>query len=169
MIQAQRCSRPSGVLLLAIVVGLAPGCTLFDDLTSGTPFTPDQPKAEVTVVGGINIDTATRSQVGCSAGRAILWGIARNTGDLDVDDVFIEIDALGADGGVLDTYRVHVFNGDVTTATEATETTEATSQAAGTSLDVDESGTFHACTRLGAGSVSGTAYRTDFIVISEIK
>lgn len=168
VIPGQRYSRAFGVLLLAVAVGLAPGCTLFDDLTSGTPFTPEQPKAEVTVVGQINIDSVTASREGCSAGRVLLWGIARNTGDLDVQDVFLEIDALGPDGGVLDTYRVNVFNGEVVEGTEATETTPGTAQIAGTSLAVDQSGTFEACTRLAAGSVAGTAYRADFIVVTEL-
>jgi len=161
------------VLLLVAAVGLAPACTLLDEVFNGTPFTPDQPKAEVTVVGKINIDTVTVAQEGCSAGRVLLWGIARNTGDLDVDDVVIEIDALDADNRVLDTYRVNVFNGNVieaTAATEATETTpatEGTAQVAGTSLAVDESGNFQVCTRLAPGSVGSTAYRTDFVVINE--
>ena len=62
---------------------------------------------------------------------------------------------------VLDTYRINVFNGEVTDADRATET----AQIAGTSLAVDQSGTFSVCTRLSAGSVAGTAYRTDFIVV----
>ena len=171
VIQAQRYSSLSGVLLLAVAVGLAPGCTLLDDILPGTPFTPDQPKAEVTVVGGINIDSITVSREGCSAGSTLFWGIARNTGDLDVDDVFIEIDALGANNGVLATYRVNVFNGEVSevAAVPVTDPPAAPIQIAGTSLTVDQSGTFHACTTLPAGSVAGTAYRTDFIVITEIK
>lgn len=155
------------MLLLAIVVGLAPGCTLLDDATSGTPFTPDQPKAEVTVVGRINIDSVTMSQAGCAVGSALLWGIARNTGDVDVDDVFIEIDALDAGNGLLDTYRAHVFNGEVTVVEGALPAD--TTQLAGTSLAVDQSGSFSVCTRLAAGSVAGTAYRTSFIVINEIE
>ena len=38
-------------------------------------------------------------------------------------------------------------------------------QIAGTSLAVDQSGSFSVCARLSAGSVAGTAYRTDFIVV----
>lgn len=169
VIAAQRSSDLLRVLLFAVAVGLAPGCTLFDDILPGTPFTPDQPKAEVAVVGQVNIDTITMSREGCSAGSVLFWGIAQNIGDLDVDDVIIEIDALGADGGVLDTYRGNVFNGDVTPATEASETAEATIQISGTSLAVDQSGTFSVCTRLAAGSVTGTASRFDFIVIEEIE
>jgi len=167
-------------LLLAAVVGLAPGCTLLDEILPGTPFTPDQPVAEVTVVGKINIDRATGNREGCSTGRALLWGIARNTGDLDVDDVFIEIDALNSNNGVIDTYRVNVFNGDVSEVTPPEVTPpevtppevtppETPVQIAGTSLAVDQSGIFSVCTGLAYGSVAGTAYRTDFIVASEIK
>jgi hypothetical protein len=49
------------------------------------------------------------------------------------------------------------------------DTPETTTQVAGTSLAVDQSGTFAACTRLAPGSVAGTAYRTDFIIVSEIE
>lgn len=169
----------SGVLLLAAVVGLAPGCTLLDEILPGTPFTPDQPVAEVTVVGKINIDRVSQSTEGCSTGRALLWGMARNTGDVDVDDVFIEIDALDSNNNVIDTYRVNVFNGEVgeivptttttTTTTTDPDTTEEPIQIAGTSLVVDQSGTFEVCTGLAFGSVAGTAYRTDFTVIQEIE
>jgi hypothetical protein len=147
-------------LLLAVAVVVAPGCTLFGDT-----FLTEQPQAEVTVVGKINVDSATVDQEGCSSGRALLWGIARNTGDLDVDDVIIEIDVLGANGGVLDTYRANVFNGEVTEVKG--DSPDTTFQVAGTSLAVDQSGSFQVCTRLSPGSVAGTAYRTDFIVINE--
>jgi hypothetical protein len=164
VIRGHRFSRVSGTLLLAAVVALAPGCTLLDDILPGTPFTPDQPVAEVTVQGKINIDRVTESSEGCSAGRALLWGTARNTGDFDLDDVFIEIDALDAGNRVLATYRVNVFNGEVTGGTK-----EDPIPIAGTSLAVDESGTFAACTGLAFGAVAGTSYRTDFIIISEIE
>jgi len=159
-------------LLLAAVVGLGTGCTLFDEFLPGTPFTPDQPVAEVTVVGQINIDRATANQ-NCSVGSALLWGTARNTGDSDVDDVFIVIDALNSANVVLDTYRVNVFNGDLseiaTSSSSTTTTTVKPIPTAGTSLAVDQSGTFEVCTRLPFGDVAGTAYRTDFIVTVEIK
>ena len=148
----------SGALLLAAAGALAPGCTLFGDA-----FLPEQPQAEVTVVGEINIDRATVDSLDCSAGDTLFWGTARNTGDLDVDDVFIEIDALDSGNGVLGTYRVNVFNGEVTPATEGTV------QVVGTSLAVDQSGSFWVCAQLAAGSVAGTAYRTDFIVSSKIE
>lgn len=151
-------------MLLAAVVALAPGCTLFSDT-----FLPEQPKAEVTVVGEINIDRATVSGPDCAAGRTLFWGIARNTGDLDVDDVFIEIDALDAGNGVLGSYRGNVFNGEVTPGTEGTETTAATAQISGTSLAVDQSGTFSVCAPLSPGAVAGTAYRTDFIIVNEVE
>jgi hypothetical protein len=152
--------RLPGVVLLAAVLGFAPGCTLF-----GEPFVTQQPTGEVTVQGGINIDSASGIEAGCSAGRALLWGTARNTGDVDLDDVFIEIDALDANRNVLGTYRVNVFNGDISEVPGATPAE--TTSSAGTSLAVDESGTFSVCTGLSAGSVVSTAYRTDFIIIEE--
>jgi hypothetical protein len=141
---------------------------LFDDVLPGTPFTPDQPLAEVTVVGEINIDRATSSSTTCSAGTALLWGIARNTGDLDVDDIYITIEALNSGGGVVGTYRTHVFNGEITEITPATETQPAVSSA-GTSLTVDQSGSFAVCTGQPFEAVASATYRTDFIVIDEIK
>lgn len=157
-------------MVLAAVAGLAPGCTLLDEILPGTPFTPDQPVAEVTVQGRINIDRSTGSQEGCPAGRALLWGVARNTGDLLVDDVFIEIDALDSGKRVLDTYRVHVFNGEVTEIEAPTpEDPEATVTVAGTSLIVDQLGSFEVCTRQAYGSVAGTAHRTDFNIVEVIE
>ncbi len=151
-------------MFFATLVALAPGCTLFDEVLPGSPFTPEQPVAEVTVVGKINIDPVTEGREDCAVGRALLWGIARNTGDRDLEDVFIEIDALNAGGGVLASYRVNVFNGDVSVGPE-----EGAVQVAGTSLAVDQSGAFSVCTNLSYGSVAGTAYRTDFIVIDELE
>ncbi len=172
---------------LALVVVLAPGCTLLDEILPGTPFTPDQPVAEVTVVGKINIDRVSRTTEGCNAGNAMLWGTARNTGDMDVVDVFIEIDALDANNNVLGTFRVNVFNGKIsevlpppvttpttpttppaTTPPATTEPPEESVQIAGTSLAVDETGTFEVCAPLNAGSVAGTAYRTSFIVLEKL-
>jgi hypothetical protein len=153
-------------VVFAAAVALLPGCTLLDEVLPGTPFTPDQPRGEVTVVGKINVDGVTRGSADCATGRALLWGIARNTGDVDVDDVYIEIDALDGGGNVLGTYRTHVFNGTVTEVTGATP--EDTVSLAGTSLLVDQTGSFSVCTNLGAGAVVGTRYRTDFILIEEV-
>lgn len=186
MIRGQRYSRAFLVLLLVVVAGLAPACTLFDEILPGTPFTTDQPVGEVTVVGRINIDRVSRStednptteaNESCSAGSAMLWGTARNTGDVDVDDVYIEIDALDANNSVLATYRVHVFNGEIgqvtaptgTTTTTTTTTTVDPVETAGTSLAVEEAGTFEVCTQLSVGSVAGTAYRTSFIILGAIQ
>ena len=138
---------------------------MLDDVLPGTPFTPDQPLAQVTVVGEINISSASGA-TGCSAGRALLWGIARNTGDLDVNDVFIEITALDANNVALGTYRTNVFNGDLVTVTGATP--EESTTVAGTFLAVDQAGSFEVCTNQAFGSVAATTYRTDFIVVGEI-
>ena len=164
VIRGLRFSRCWAALSLAAAVGLLPGCTLLDSVLPGTPFTPDQPLAQVTVVGEINVDPATGNQDGCSPGKALLWGNAKNTGDVDVTNVFIEIDALTADKGVLGSYRTNVFNGVITGGTPEDPNTNA-----GTSLTVGQSGTFAVCANLSAGSVAGTAYRTDFIVLDVLK
>jgi len=158
VIRGHRSFRIHGVLLLAAVVGLAPGCTLFGD-----KFLPEQPQGEVTLQGMINVDSASGLTEECAAGAAMIWGTARNTGDVDVDDVFIEIRAYDANNGLLGTYRTNIFNGEITEVAGATE--EDAVSIAGTSLAVDQSGTFSVCTNLSAGSVAKIAYRTDFIVI----
>ena len=170
VIQFQRCSSLSRFLLLAVVVGLAPGCTLLDDILPGTPFTPEQPVAEVTLQGAINIESTTagmtyfdpvaQTDQFCSAGSALLSGIVRNTGDMDVVNVTITIDVLGANNAVLDRCRGYVYNGEFTPADPAT----GAPLSFGTSLDLDKSGSFAVCSRLSAGSVAGTAYRTNFTV-----
>ena len=170
--RGHRSSRFFRAALLALALGAAPGCTLFDRF--GTSFTPDQPVAAVTVEGKIQNDRGSglvyvdpdtgKTFVKCTEGMTLLWGYARNTGDKDVVDVFIEIDALNANKTVLDTYRVHVFNGQV-----AGGTPEDPGQIAGTSLVVDQSGTFSVCTRQPFGSVADTAYRTQFIVLDTLK
>jgi len=134
---------------------------------------PDQPKAEVTVDGTINIDSTTaemtyfdpvaRADQSCSSGSALLSGIARNTGDMDVVNVTITIFVLDANNAVLDTYHAYVYNGDFTAGTEEAPLSF------GTSLAVDQSGGFAVCARLSAGSVAGTSYRTNFTVIEETK
>jgi hypothetical protein len=150
------------MLPLLAVIGLAPGCTALDDYLPGTPFTPDQPAGEVTVVGAINADRIAQSNEACAAGGTLFWGTARNTGDLDVVDVFIVIDAFGPTGALLGTYRTNVFNGEVTAA----DTTEPGAfDIASTSLAVDQSGTFGVCAPLPHGSVARTEYRSDFIII----
>jgi hypothetical protein len=143
-------------------VASAPGCTLFDSVLPGSPFTPDQPKAEVTVDGDIHVDVSTGGD--CPAGRTLLWGTARNSGDVDVDDVYITIEALDGNRNVLGSSRVHVFNGVVSGGT----TPEEPIQTAGTSLTVDQAGTFAACSGVPAGAIAATSYRTDFLVISEL-
>jgi len=170
VIHVQRYFSLSGVLLLSVAVGLAPGCTLLGDA-----FLPDQPKAEVTVVGSINIDSTTaemtyfdpvaRTDRSCSAGSALFSGIARNTGDQDVVDVTITIVALDANNAVLDTYHGYVYNGNFTPADPDT----GAPLSFGTSLDLDQSGNFAVCARLSAGSVASTTYRTQFTVIEAVK
>jgi hypothetical protein len=165
--RGQRLSSSCRASLLAVLVGCAPGCTLFDDILPGTPFTPDQPVAEVTVSGKINVDPTSASSEGCPAGGALFWGTARNTGDLDVDDVFIEIVALDANNAELGRFRTNVYNGEVSESPPPPAPPEP--QVAGTSLAVDQSGSFSVCTRVPYGAVAATAYTTDYIVVSEIE
>lgn len=147
-------------VLLSTAAVLASGCTLFDDYMPGTPFTPDQPKAEVTVQGEINID---RSGGGddCPPGGTIFWGIARNSGDVNVDDVSITISAYNAAGDLIGSFRDHVYNGDI----EESET--GSSATAETNLEVDQSGSFQVCTTVSFDSVARAEYQTDFIVIED--
>jgi hypothetical protein len=144
------------VLLSAVV--LAAGCTALDDYLPGTPFTPDQPEGEITVVGVINNDRVEENSDGCSVGGTLFWGTARNTGDLSADDVYIVIDAFGPTGALLGSYRTSVFNGEVVLADPEVP---GSTDIASTSLDVDQSGTFNVCTPLPYGSVTRTEGRAD--------
>ena len=130
---------------LAAALSVAPGCTYLDKYEGfpGTPFTPDQPEAAVTVVGEIGIDTVEKASEGCIPGGTLFWGNARNTGDQDVNDVMIHINAFNAAGAALGTFSGSVFNGTV---------------------DVDQSGSFSVCSPLPAGSVARAEYRTSFVV-----
>lgn len=157
-------SRFSRALLVAAFLGLAPGCTLFDDYLPGTPFTPDQPVAEVTLEGEIAVDQSSGNTDACSSGGTILWGMVRNTGDLDVDDVFITVEVFDASDTLLGSYRVNVFNGEVITAAD-----ESSVDSFSTSLVVDQAGVFEVCSSISAERVARTDYRTDFIVIDEIE
>lgn len=151
--------RRAGTLLLAVAVCVAPGCTLFDDYTSGTPFTPDQPVKELSVVGEINIDRSSGSRT-CPAGRALFWGTVRNTGDVAVDGVSIIVDAYDAADNRLGSFSGTVYNGEV-------EEGEFVSTA-GTTLDVDESGTFSVCSTLGFSSVARADGRADGFAVEDL-
>jgi hypothetical protein len=146
--------------LCAALLASAPACTLFDDYLPGTPFTPDQPEAEITLQDVIHVDPIRRSTESCPAGGTIIWGYVRNTGDLDVDELEIIIDVFGPSGALLASFRDHVFNGEVV-AGEG----EGSIDAASTSLAVDQTGTFNICTPLPAALVFRTDYRTEFIII----
>lgn len=146
-------------LLLAAAVCLAPGCTLFDDYMPGTPFTPDQPVKELSVVGEVNVDRSSGSRT-CPDGRAVFWGIVRNTGDVDVDGVSIVVDAYDAAGNRLGSFTGSVFNGTV-------EEEDLFSDTAGTNLEVDQSGSFSVCSTLGFGSVARAEGRADGFVIED--
>lgn len=151
------------VLLLAAASGLAPGCTLFDDYVSGTPFTLDQPVAAVALQGEIIVDRASGTEDGCPAGRTVLWGMVRNTGDIPVVDVSIDVDAFGPTGTYLGTFRNHVFNGEILDNTNPNGF-----DSASTSLEVEQAGTFEICTSLTFGSVARTEYRTAFCYLPSI-
>jgi hypothetical protein len=153
-------------LLLLAVLGLAAGCTALDDYLPGTPFTPDQPQGQVTVVGAINNDRVEEDTEDCAVGRTLFWGTVRNTGDLDVEDVFIVIDAYGPAGDLLGSYRTNVFSG---TVTPADPTVPGSFDIASTNLVVDQDGGFSVCVPLSYGSVARTEYRTEFMVVVEIE
>lgn len=146
--------RRARILLLAAAVCAAPGCTLFDDYTSGTPFTPDQPVKELSVVGEVNIDRSSGSRT-CPDGRALFWGTVRNTGQIDVDSVSIIVDAYDAAGVQLGSFSGTVYNGTVETGEGIASDT------AGTNLEVDQSGSFSVCSTLGFGSVARAEGRAD--------
>jgi hypothetical protein len=152
---------PVPALLCAALCALAPACTGFDDYLPGTPFTPDQPTAAVTLVDGIYADVVPSDSVVCNPGSTMLWGTVKNTGDLDVDEVFIEIDVFGPGGAFLGTYGGDVFNGETTSPVGS----EGAVEVALTDLAVDQAGYFQVCAAVSAGSISRTDYRTSFVVI----
>jgi hypothetical protein len=147
-------------LFFAALCALAPACTGFDDFLPGTPFTPEQPTAAVTLVDDVHADVVPSGSQVCDPGSTMLWGTVRNTGDLDVDEVFIEIDLFGPGGAFLGTYGGDVFNGET-----ATVGSEDPVEVALTNLAVDQPGYFQVCAGVSAGSISRTEYRTSFVVI----
>ena len=155
----------AGVRALGLigVLSLAPGCTYLDKYENlpGTPFTPDQPEAAVTVVGEIDIGPVEKASEGCIPGGTLFWGEARNTGDQNVNDVVIHIEAYSGAGAPLGTFSGHVFNGTVDVDDTDPDNPVVRAQ---TSLDVDQSGTFSVCSPLPAGSVARAEYRTSFVV-----
>ena len=147
-------------LLCTVVCAMTPACTAFDDYLPGTPFTPDQPEGAVTLEGTIQADAVPEGSVVCAAGGTMLWGTVRNTGDVDVDEVTIEIDVFGPAGEFLGTYGGDVFNGE--TAPPVGSDAPAVAL---TNLVVDQTGFFEVCAAVPVGSVSRTEYRTFFIVL----
>jgi hypothetical protein len=148
------------MLLAAALLGLAPGCTLFDEVLPGTPFTPDQPEKKLTVVGAVNFDRSSHSS-DCGTGGTVFWGIVRNTGDLDVEDVYIIVDAYNASGTLLGSFRSSVYNGTVSESGNV--------ETASTNLEVDASGVFEICTSLDPASVARADGRPDGSVIESIE
>lgn len=147
-------------LFTVTLCALAPACTGLDDFLPGTPFTPDEPTAAVTLVDEIYADVVPSGSAVCDPGGTMLWGSVRNTGDLDVDEVFIEIDVFGPGGGFLGRYGGDVFNGETVSIGE-----EDPVEVALTNLAVDQTGYFQVCAGVSAGSISRTEYRTSFVVI----
>lgn len=147
-------------LFSVTLCALAPACTGFDDFLPGTPFTLKQPKGAVTLVGEIHADAVPSGSAVCDPGSTMLWGSVRNTGDVDVDEVFIEIDVFGPGGAFLGRYGGDVFNGDTVSIGE-----ENPVEVALTNLAVDQVGIFQVCAAVSAGSISRTEYRTSFVVI----
>ena len=165
-----RCTRfaRARALGLAAALLLAPGCTYLDKYEGfpGTPFTTDQPEGEVTVVGQIEIGAIEKDSKGCVPGGTLFWGNARNTGDENVSDVMIHIEAFTAGGASLGTYAGNVFNGTVDV--DDTDPDNPLVRAH-TSLEVDQSGTFSVCSPLPFGSVARTEYRTSFVIIDVVE
>jgi hypothetical protein len=151
-------------LLCAAALAVAPGCTAWDDWLPGTPFTPDQPEAAVTLTGEMHADRIAESTTGCTPGGTIFWGQVTNTGDLDVTEVVIAIGVFDAAGVSLGTFGGSVFNGEV-----ETDDTDPDNPIviAGTSLVVDQSGTFTVCTPVPYGTAARTEYQTRFSVVEE--
>jgi hypothetical protein len=149
-------------LLLAVLASPGAGCTYLDKWLPGTPFTPDQPIAEVTLDGEMHVDPASGFNEGCPSGGTVFWGTARNTGDIPVVDVSIFVNAYGPGNAFLGSFRTSVFSGEIIVEEGAPETAP---ESAATDLDIDESGTFEVCAPLPFGSVVRTEYRTEFIVI----
>lgn len=147
-------------LLCAALLAPAAGCTLFDDYLPGTPFTPDQPVAEVSLIGVINLDPVARNSDTCPPGGTVFWGSVRNTGDLDVDDVTIVLDVFGPTGAFLGTFSDKVYNGEIVDAED-----ELHYDSASTSLFVEQSGAFSVCSPLRYGTAARAEYRTEFVVI----
>jgi hypothetical protein len=157
------CARALG---LAAGILLVSGCTKWDDWLPGSPFTPDQPEGAVTLTGKMNVDPITSSGPGCPPGGTVFWGTVMNTGDLDVTDVEITISAYDGAGGLLGTFRDDVYNGEVEEI-ELDDGTKVT--VVGTSLDVDQSGTFNVCAPVPSGGVARTEYQTSFVTVETVK
>jgi len=151
-------------LLCVAALVLASGCTALDDYLPGTPFTPDQPEAAVTLTGEMHADRISAPTTGCPPGGTVFWGQVTNTGDLNVTEVSIAIDVFDAASASLGTFGGSVFNGDV-----VTDDTDPDNPivVAGTSLEVDQAGTFTVCTPVPYGTAARTEYRTRFIVVEE--
>ena len=171
MTRLRRTSACAWALPLLAALLLAPGCTQWDDWLPGTPFTPDQPEGEVTLAGEMHIDPITVSGEGCAPGGTILWGLVRNTGDLDVTDVSISIDVFDGAGGFLGTYGGDVYNGEV----ETVELEDgSTIDIVGTSLTADpdgngQSGSFNVCTPVPYGAAARTEYLTSFRIVETVE
>jgi hypothetical protein len=154
-----------GLLLSVAALALTPGCTKWDDWLPGSPFTPAQPEAEGTLTGAMNAERIAESTTGCTPGGTVFWGQVTNTGDMDVTEVSIAIDVFNAAGVSLGTFGGTVFNGEV--ETDVTDPDHPI-VIAGTSLVVDQSGTFTVCTPVPYGTAAHTEYQTRFIVVEEV-
>lgn len=84
-------------IVLVALCGLLPACTVSQQ------FEFEEPKAEVTLDGAL--------QSGSSDGQTYYWGKARNTGDLDVQDVVFVIEVYGAGGEYLGRFSGIVSRG----------------------------------------------------------
>jgi hypothetical protein len=162
MRQLSRLAACALALGLAGALLAAPGCTLFDDWPEGglkgSPFTPDQPEAAVTLTGEMYSNRIVEAGDGCVPGGTFFWGQVTNTGDLDVTNVSISITVYDAAGNPFGSWSGQVFNGEVDEA-------DPDNPLAGNSLVVKQSGSFNVCTSVPFGSAASTGYRTSFTPI----
>lgn len=160
MRDVRRTAACARALWLSAALLLSPGCTLYDEYAPGEPFTPTQPEGSVTLVGEINGAPIVAASDGCAPGGTVFWGLVSNTGDLDVTNVSISITVFGASGGSLGVWSGPVYNGEVETIETGPDSPPI--DVAGTSLEVDTSGSFSVCTTVPYGSAARTEYRTSF-------
>ena len=128
-------ARGSSFLFLCLCLVVA-GC-------SANGLTFPEPEGELTVVGGI--------QMASASGITVFYGTVINTGDVEVEDIFISIQAFSAGGALLGTFRDVVSRWTTETGVD-------------NMLDVNESGSFIVPSNLPFGAVGRTEHFFDFTI-----